>query len=76
MLPLSIHCDSKFTLFKVYSHVYNGKSRHIGLGHAYVYQVIKDGVIIVDFVQTSENLADPLTKKYSKRLGFEKHQGG
>jgi len=35
--PLSVHCDSKSTLSKVYSHVYNGKLRHIGLRHAYVH---------------------------------------
>ena len=42
MSPLSVHCDSKSTLSKVYSHVYNRKSRHIGLRHAYVHQLIKD----------------------------------
>ena len=62
MSPLSILCDSKTTLSKVYSHVYNGKSRHIGLRHAYVHQLIKDGVITVNYVQTNENLADPLTR--------------
>jgi len=34
MSPLPILCDSKTALSKVYSHVYNGKSRHIGLRHA------------------------------------------
>jgi len=42
MSPLSIHCDSKSVKSKAYSHVYNGKSRHVGLRHAYVYQLIKD----------------------------------
>jgi len=45
MSPLSIHCASKSTLSKAYSHVYDGKSRHIALRHAYVHQLIKDGVI-------------------------------
>jgi len=53
MSPLSIQ------ILKVYSHVYNEKSRHIGFRHAYVHQLIKDGVITIDFVQTSENLIDP-----------------
>ena len=66
--PLSILCDSKTTLSKVYSHVYNGKSRHIGLRHAYVHQLIKDGVITVNYVQTNENLADPLTKGLARDL--------
>ena len=37
MSPLSILYDNKTTLSKIYSHVYNEKSRHIGLRHAYVY---------------------------------------
>ena len=62
MSPLSIHCDSKSTLSKVYNHVYNGKSSHIGLRHSYVNQLIKEGVINVTYVQPSESLADHLTK--------------
>jgi len=62
MSPLSIHCDSKSMPSKVYSHVYNGKSRHIGLRHAYIHQLIKDGIITIDFVQSNKNLANPLTK--------------
>ena len=34
--PISIHYDSEITLSRAYSHVYNGKSRHIGLRHSYV----------------------------------------
>jgi len=62
MSPLFVHCNSKSTLSKAYSHVYNGKLRHIGLRYAYVHQLIENGVITVDFIQTSDNLANPLTK--------------
>ena len=75
MSPLSILCDSKTTLSKVYSHVYNGKSRHIGLRHAYVHQLIKDGVITVNYVQTNENLADPLTKGLVRDLVLRTSKG-
>jgi len=75
MSPLSVHCDSKCTLSKVYSHVYNGKSRHIGLRHAYVHQLIKDGVITVDFVQSNENLTDPLTKGLARDLVLKTSRG-
>jgi len=73
--PLSMHCDSKSTLSKVYSHVYNGKSRHIGLRHAYVHQLIIDGVVTVDFVQSNENLADPLTKGLARDLVLKTSRG-
>ena len=75
MSTLSIHCDNKSMLYKAYSHVYNGKSKHIGLKHAYVHQLIKDGVIVVDFVQTSENLVDPLTKGLTRELVLKTSRG-
>ena len=66
--PLSIRCDSEATLAKAYSQVYNGKSRHIGLRHSFVRQLISDGVITVTFVRSSENLADPLTKSLARDI--------
>ena len=75
MSPLSIHCDNKSMLSKVHSHVYNRQSRHIGLRHAYVHQFIKDRVITVDFVQTSENLVDPLTKGLARDLVLKTLKG-
>jgi len=73
--PLSIYCDSKSMLSKFYSHVYNRKSRHIGLRHAYVHQLIKDGMITIDFVQSSENIADPLTKGLARDLMLKTSRG-
>jgi len=72
---LSVHYDSKSTLSKVYSHVYDGKSRHIGLRHACVHQLIKDGVITDDYVQTSENIVDPLTKGLARDLVLKTLRG-
>ena len=60
--PISIHCDSEATLSRAYSHVYNGKSRHIGLRHSYVRDLISNGVITIDYVRSSQNFDDPLTK--------------
>jgi hypothetical protein len=60
--PISIHCDSAATLGKAYSHVYNGKSRHLGVRHSAVRELITHGVISVDFVRSQQNLANHLTK--------------
>nr|GEX55448.1 hypothetical protein [Tanacetum cinerariifolium] len=68
MPPISVHCDSKSTLSKVYNQVYNGNSRHIGLRHRQVNQLINDGVIIVSFLRSSKNLADPFTKGLPRKL--------
>ncbi|CAM9000248.1 unnamed protein product [Rhodiola kirilowii] len=66
--PISIHCDSAATLAKAYSHVYNGKSRHLGVRHSAVRELITHGVISVDFVRSQQNLADHLTKGLARDL--------
>ncbi|XP_074298159.1 secreted RxLR effector protein 161-like [Silene latifolia] len=66
--PISIHCDSSTTLARAYSEVYNGKSRHLGVRHSAVRELITQGVISVDFVRTHHNLADHLTKGLAKDL--------
>ena len=79
MSPLSLPCDSVSVLERAYSNVYYGKSRHIGLCHNYMQQLIKDGVITMDYVHSAQNLANPLTKglardlviKTAKRMGLK-----
>ncbi|GJV48887.1 zinc finger, CCHC-type containing protein [Tanacetum coccineum] len=68
MPPISVHCDSQSTLSKAYNQVYNGKSRHIGLRHRQVNQLINDEVITVSFLRSSKNLADPFTKGLPRKL--------
>ena len=41
--PISIHCDSQTTFAKAYSQVYNGKSRHLGVRHSTVRELITHG---------------------------------
>ena len=66
--PISVHCDSATTLAKAYSHVYNGKSRHLGVRHSAICELITHGVITVDFVRSQQNLADHLTKGLARDL--------
>ena len=75
MSPFSVRCDSASVLARAYSHTYNGKSRHIGLRHSYVRQLIKDGVITVDYVRSAQNLADPLTKGLARDLVIKTARG-
>jgi hypothetical protein len=67
MPPASLHYDIQTTLSRAYSHIYNGKSRHIGLRHSYVRQLHTDGVITIDFVRSIQNLANSLTTKANIR---------
>lgn len=75
MSLISLHCDSEATLSRAYSQVYDGKSRHIGLRHSCVRQLITDSVITIDYVKSSENLADPLTKGLARDLVWKTSRG-
>ena len=68
MPSIPMYCDSEATLSKVYNAVYNGKSRHVGLRHNFVRQLIESGTIKVVYVKTSRNLADPFTKPLTRDL--------
>ncbi|KAJ9558412.1 hypothetical protein OSB04_013026 [Centaurea solstitialis] len=66
--PISIHCDSAATLAKAYSQVYNGKSRHLGVRHSMIRDLIMNGVISVEFVKSQQNLAYHPTKSLARDL--------
>ncbi|KAD7116815.1 hypothetical protein E3N88_04083 [Mikania micrantha] len=66
--PIFIRCDSAATLAKAYSHMYNGKSRYLGVRHSMIRKFILNGVIYVEFVRSKLNLADHLTKGLGRDL--------
>nr|GEU83499.1 zinc finger, CCHC-type [Tanacetum cinerariifolium] len=59
--PISIRCDSAPTMARAYSQIYNKKSRHLGVRHSMVRELIMNGMISIEFFQTQHNLADHLT---------------
>ncbi|GKA75308.1 retrovirus-related pol polyprotein from transposon TNT 1-94 [Tanacetum coccineum] len=58
-----IHCDSMAALTRAKNHIYNGKSRHIRRRHNTIKDLLRNGIISIDYVKSKENIADPLTKK-------------
>nr|GEU84276.1 zinc finger, CCHC-type [Tanacetum cinerariifolium] len=74
--PISIRCDSAPTMARAYSQIYNGKYRHLGLRHSMVKELIRNGVISIEFVRTQHNLADHLTKGLARDLGLRRNQVG
>ena len=66
--PISIRCDSAATLAKAYSQMYNGKSRHLGVRHSMIRELIMNGVISIEFVRSQQNLVDHLTKGLARDL--------
>ncbi|GKD25779.1 hypothetical protein Tco_1231993 [Tanacetum coccineum] len=70
MPAISLHCDSQSTLSRAYNKVYNGKSRHISLRHAYIKELISNGMITIEYIRSCKNLADPFTKGLPKDIVF------
>ncbi|KAK4406055.1 Retrovirus-related Pol polyprotein from transposon TNT 1-94 [Sesamum angolense] len=65
--PVSLHClASCYRIAKNYA--YNGKRRHIRLRHSAVKELLKNGIISLDYVRSERNLADPLTKGLTRRI--------
>ncbi|GKA07712.1 zinc finger, CCHC-type containing protein [Tanacetum coccineum] len=60
--PISIRCDSVATLAKAYSQMYNKKSRHLGVRHSMIRELIMNEVVSIEFVRSQRNLVDHLTK--------------
>ena len=62
---ISVYYDSEAILGRAYSKMYNSKSRHIGLKHDYIRQLIESGTISIVYIRSNNNLADLLTKAVS-----------
>ncbi|GKC80006.1 zinc finger, CCHC-type containing protein [Tanacetum coccineum] len=52
----------------VYSQIYNGKSRHLGVRHSMIRELIINGVISIEFVRSQKNLANHLTEGLARDL--------
>nr|GEZ72184.1 zinc finger, CCHC-type [Tanacetum cinerariifolium] len=68
---ISIRCDSAPTMARAYSQIYNGKSRHLCVRHSMVRELIRNGVISIEFVRTQHNLADHLTMGLARDLVYK-----
>ncbi|GJZ26269.1 zinc finger, CCHC-type containing protein [Tanacetum coccineum] len=73
--PISICCYSAATLVMAYSQMYNGKSRHLGVRHNMIHELVTNGVISIEFVRSQQNLADHLTKGLARDLVIKSVEG-
>ena len=48
--------------------MYNGKQRHIRIRHGKIEQLLKNGVIYVEYVRSEKNSAGPFTKGLIRRV--------
>ncbi|GKE86664.1 hypothetical protein Tco_1560406, partial [Tanacetum coccineum] len=73
--PIFIRYDSVATLEKAYSQMYNGKSRHLGIRHNMIRELITNGVVSIEFVRSQQNLAHHLTKRLARDLVLKSAEG-
>ncbi|GKA32914.1 zinc finger, CCHC-type containing protein [Tanacetum coccineum] len=73
--PISIRYDSAATLAKAYSRIHNGKSRHLGVRHSMIRELITNGVVSIEFVRSQQNLADHLMNGLARDLVIKSAEG-
>jgi len=56
-----VHCDCQSTIAIAKNKNYNGKNKHIQFRHNLVKQLLKSGIISIDYVRLEQNLVDPFT---------------
>ena len=73
--PISLYCDSQSAIEVEHNNVYNRKKRHIRIRHGAIKQLLKHGVISLEYLRSEKNLADPLTKGLPRRVVLESSRG-
>ncbi|GJZ61446.1 zinc finger, CCHC-type containing protein [Tanacetum coccineum] len=73
--PISIRCNSAATLAKAYSQMYNRKSRHLGVRHSMIRELVTNGVVSIEFVKSQQNLGDHLKKGLANDLVIKSVEG-
>ncbi|GJW81227.1 zinc finger, CCHC-type containing protein [Tanacetum coccineum] len=66
-------CDSVATLEKAYSHMYNGKSKHLGVRHSMILELIMNGVGLKSTLSTMKcKTPNSFLRKLESRVQCEK----
>ncbi|KAD3337683.1 hypothetical protein E3N88_33203 [Mikania micrantha] len=65
-LPTTIFCDNKSAINLSRNPIMHSRSKHIELKHHFIRDLVKQNVIQLEFCGTNEQLADMLTKAFSK----------
>ena len=60
---------------KAKSKMFNGKNKHRRLRHNIVRQLLETWIISLDFIRSSLNLVDPLTKPLNRKLVEQTSRG-
>jgi len=66
LLALRIHCDSQSAIARAQNKLNNGKSRHSRRRHKTIRRLISTSVILLEYIKSADNLADPFTKSLAR----------
>jgi len=72
---VSIHCDCQSAIAIAKNKTYNGNNRHIQLRHNLVKQLLRRGIVFIDYVKSERNLTDLLTKPLERNMILETSRG-
>ena len=59
---ISVYCDSQSALHIARNPAFHFRTKHIGVRYHFVREVVEDGNVDLQKIDTKENLADVLTK--------------
>jgi hypothetical protein len=65
-LPIYVHCDNTSTIQLSENNVHHDRTKHIDIKYHYIRELVKDKFIEINWVQSSDQLADILTKPLTK----------
>lgn len=73
--PIALFSDSQGTIAMNYNPVNRSASKHVDLADHYAREQVERGTIVISYVQTTDMIADALTKALSRALfeRFRKH---
>ena len=66
-VPVDMYCDNQSAIALVYSDNYSERTKHIDTRHHFIKQFVRDGSINLQWIPTTDQLADVLTKTLNKK---------
>ena len=60
--PVNVFCDNKSAISLIKSGAHSSKGKHIDINYHYIQDIVEKGEIKVEFISSTEMVADPMTK--------------
>jgi hypothetical protein len=62
---MKVHCDSQSAIFMAKNPSYHSKTNHINVQYRFIRDMVESNKLLLEKVDTLENIADSLTKSMS-----------